>query len=144
MNIVRESGTVVRVEGARAAVTLDPHDTKACRGCAACKPMGENRLGLWVDAGDLETGDRVTVEVPLPSPWRAILLVFGLPLVALVVGVMAGGHWEWFQDVTGLGAEAAGLALGGVLGAGCFAVAVFEERRFADRHQPRVLSAEEV
>ena len=91
-----------------------------------------------MDATGLGEGDQVTVEVLMPSPWRGILLIFGVPLVALMIGLVVGSQWTPFQEWTGLGPEGAGLAAGGALGALAFALAWVEERRFEKRHRPRV------
>jgi positive regulator of sigma E activity len=139
---MQETGTVIRISENRAAVSIQRPTGKQCAGCHACKPMGEHRFVLWVDADDLAEGDRVTVEVPTPGPWRASLLVFGLPLVALVAGLVIGSRWTRLQEATGLGPEGAGLAAGVALAVLCFAGAVTEERRFAKRHRPRIIKIE--
>lgn len=81
----------------------------------------------------------MTVEIPVPSPWRALALVFVLPLVGLMAGMAVGSAWKGLQRALGLMADAAALALGCALALAAFALAVFEERRLRRRHVPRVV-----
>jgi positive regulator of sigma E activity len=137
--IVREHGTVEAVEGGSARIRLEPARPESCRHCRACEPAGQGVFFLHVDAGDLRPGDRVTVEVPLPSPWRAIGFVLALPLVALVGGAVLGAEWPALRDWLGLDADAASLLAALVLAAVALALGAVGERRFRRRHRPRVL-----
>lgn len=136
---MQESGSVIEVAGGRAAIQIRRQRNEQCSGCAACRTEGGRGLVLRVEADDLKVGDRVTVEVPLVSPWRALLLVFGLPLAALMTGIAVGSQWTWLQAHLGLKAEATGLALGVALGLVAFGGAWLEDRRFAQRHRPHLL-----
>jgi len=136
---LREEGTVVRVSGRQAAVRIHPADNSAaCARCSACRPTESGELLLWVDAADLAEGDRVRVQVPLPSPWRGILLVFAAPAAALVAGLAVGSRWEGLQTALDLGPDASGAFLGAALAVLALVVAAMEDRRFRRRHRPRV------
>jgi len=153
--VMRETGTVLAIQGDRAAIQVRraPQTSagqaprlrsgqaagKACRGCTACRPMGNQGLVLWVAAKNLKEGDEVTVEVPLPNPWHGIGLVFALPLAALVAGLAIGNAWTGWQTAVRLGPEAAGIMLGGALALSAFGLARLYERRFDRRHPPRVV-----
>lgn len=93
---------------------------------------------LWIEAEGLGEGDRVTVEVAVPGPWRAILLVFALPLAFFVTGILIGSEWQGFQEMTGLGRDAGGIALGMGLLPVPLVIAIVAERRFRRRHRPHV------
>jgi len=143
---MRETGTVIRLCGGRAAIRIESPAPEVCRSCRACQAIGPDRSGfvLWVDADDLaahpvQEGDQVTIDVALPSPWRAILLVFVVPLAALLTGLVLGSQWTALQRWTGLGPQGAGLVGGGVLIALAFVVVWMGERRFEKRHRPRVV-----
>ncbi len=140
---MRVTGTVVEAGDGRASVRVRHERGPECRGCQACHPSAAHGLVLDVRAEGLSPGDRVAVEVPLPSPWRAVLLVFVLPLVALVAGLLAGSHWTGLQAALGLGSEGTGLALGAGLGGAAFALAVLQERRLQGKAQPRVVGPAE-
>ena len=135
---MREHGTVVRLSEGRAAVRLARQPGPACQQCRACQMSG-GELVLWVEARDLVVGDKVTLEVPLPSVWRSIVLVFGLPLAAVVAGLLLGTQWTALQQVAHLGPEGAAVAASAVLGALAFLAALVAERRFARRHRPEIL-----
>jgi len=145
--VMRETGTVVTIQGDRAAIQVRraPQTSagqavgEACRGCTACRPMGDEGLVLWVAAESLAEGDEVTVEVPLPNPWHGIVLVFALPLAALVAGLAIGNAWTAWQTAVRLGPEAAGIVLGGALAMAAFLLARVYERRFDRRHPPRLI-----
>jgi positive regulator of sigma E activity len=137
--LVRETGTVVGVEGDLASVRIRHERTPSCGGCTACKPAGGGAFVLRVARGNLREGDRVALEIPVPSPWRAVLAVFAIPLAALLVGVVAGSLWTGFQDATGLDADGAAVALGLAMVAAAFVAALAAEARHNRRHPPRVL-----
>jgi positive regulator of sigma E activity len=135
----REAGIVVSVSGGEAVVRIRHRPDPSCRGCTACKPEGGLQFVLTVDDDGLSEGDRVTVEIPVPSPWQGILLVFVVPLAALVAGLGVGASWSGLQKAVGLGAEGTGLALGAALAALSFALAALVDRRFRRRNKPRVI-----
>ena len=138
-----ETGAVVKVEDGQAYIRIRTVRGDACKGCSACQALGGGEFLLPVAADSLRPGDQVTVEVPLPSPWRGIGLVFALPLAVGLTGLLAGSAWPGFQTATALGPEAAGLALGGGLALAAFLLAIVEERRFGRAHKPRVLEVRE-
>ncbi len=134
----QETGAVMRLEGGKAAVRIRSEPSEACAGCKACHARGGGDFLLWIDADDIKEGDQVTVEVPVPGPWRAILLVFALPLVFLMAGVLVGSAWTGFQKMTGLGRDGAAI----VLGVGFMLVplpaATIADRRFRHPHAIKV------
>jgi positive regulator of sigma E activity len=138
---MRERGTVVRLSEGRATVRLAREAGPACRQCRACQITG-GELSLWVEARDLAVGDEVTLEVPLPNVWRSIALVFGLPLAAVVAGLVLGSQWAGLQQVARLGPEGTAVAASAVLGALAFLAALVEERRFARRHRPEIVEVQ--
>ena len=135
---MRERGTVVRLSEGRAAVRLARPPGPACRQCRACQTTGGELL-LWVEARDLAVGDEVTLEVPLPNVWRSIVLVFGLPLAAVVAGLVLGSQWAGLQQVAHLSPEGTAVAASAVLGALAFLAAIVEDRRFARRERPEIV-----
>jgi len=137
----RETGTVVDLEGGQAAVRIRSERSDACGGCKACQAHGGGDFVLWLDAEDLKEGDRVTVEVAVPGPWRAMLLVFVLPLTSFVAGVLMGSEWQGFQQMTGLGREASGIVSGMGLLLASLLIALVSDWRFRRRHPPRVAKA---
>jgi positive regulator of sigma E activity len=115
-----EEGRVISVEDGRAHVRIDePRDGGA--GCAACGmrrhcaggAAGERVLGIEAPPG-IAPGDEVTVEIDLPSPALAALLLFIVPLAA-AVGAGAAVYGLTSSGALGLVAGLAGMALAYVL-----------------------------
>lgn len=87
-----EIGRIVEISGEKAKVSLPRKE--GCAGCGKCSfAVGGKSMVLEAenDAGG-RTGDEVEVNVPSRDPLQASLLVFGLPLLALLVGAI-GGYW---------------------------------------------------
>jgi len=103
---MREQGTVIGVDGSTARVRMDAGPK--CDSCCACAAVGGAHELDVTTPEPLEVGARVLVEVHAPNATLSALLVFGLPLLGLVAGVVAGRRWRPF----GLGGDADGLALG--------------------------------
>ena len=86
----REIGTVVRVEGRAATVHFNRRS--ACERCGACgmlKNQGVMELTVNVPF-EVEPGDRVALTMDDSYFLLSTLLLYGLPLAALVAGVVAG------------------------------------------------------
>jgi len=110
-------GRVIEVENDQAVVRLETdqqcglHLKCACCGWSAREP----RL-IRVSRDDLALGDAVRVFIPAYAGYLSILLVFVLPVVLFVAGLIVGGQLE-----DGSGAHGMPTVVGGVVG---FAVAV--------------------
>jgi len=123
MKIVRERGVVESAEGGKAEVLMDAGAGSACAGCRACTVgLGEVRR-VKVDMPEgLKAGDKVVVEVALPSVYVGILLLFVLPIVGLLAGGFLGegaaralgveGGLETVAVVAGIAGFGLGLSAG--------------------------------
>ena len=88
---LRTVGTVMAVDGEKASVVFKR--SKACGDCHACVSFGtdqaeteiENTLGAKV-------GDRVAIELHQGSVFKASLMLYGMPLVLLLAGVLLGSQ----------------------------------------------------
>ena len=89
---MREEGTVLTIDEGVAHVRLEHnHD---CDGCCACAVLAQDKV-VKVPASDgLNVGDRVAVEVHVANATMSTLLVFVLPLIGLVGGVILGNHFR--------------------------------------------------
>lgn len=85
-----ERGTVVAVEQGRADIMIMP--TEKCDDCEICSEGAGGRRILEgaSDPIGAAPGDVVELETPLKARRTAQLLVFVLPVAALVVGYLAG------------------------------------------------------
>jgi positive regulator of sigma E activity len=91
MKMIEHVGTVVEVEGDRAVVELETNEscgTGAACGCCAALQTGRRRL--QVERDGLEAGDSVEVTMPASSGYLSALVVFGLPMLLFVVGMLVG------------------------------------------------------
>lgn len=123
-------GTVHEIKGDKAAVVFKR--SKACGDCHACASFGdgnsvielENTLGAKV-------GDRVRIELHSGAVFKASLILYGIPLIALLLGVLLGSR---ISDLAGalIGIGAAVAAL--------IAIRLFEPRiRRKHSFDPRML-----
>jgi len=119
---MREEGTVLAVDEDVARVRLDR--THECDGCCACAAMAQDRVIELSASEGLHVGDRVAVEVQVANATMSTLLIFALPLIGLVGGVIVGDRYRPFQ----MSGNADGLVLGVLLLVLFFALAIGFER----------------
>ncbi len=107
-----EVGRIIELSEGKAKVSL-PRKV-GCAGCGRCAfAVGGGRMVLEAenDAG-ARLGDEVEVNVPSRDPLQASLSVFGLPLAALLVGVIGGYRiFQSFGADPNFGALLIGAAL---------------------------------
>jgi positive regulator of sigma E activity len=120
--VMREEGTVLAVEKGMAQVRLVP--THDCDSCCACAALKQDHVVSVPAIEGLGVGDRVAVEVSVANATAGALLVFVLPLLGLVGGVIAGTRWRPFK----LSGNADGLVLGILLLVLLFVLAIAAER----------------
>ena len=89
---MKETGRVTAVRGDRAEVELAEHGE--CGHCPAhgiCSPAGgKTRRVLAVNHTEAVTGDTVMVALPDSTGLRSNLLVFGVPTLLMLAGVLIG------------------------------------------------------
>jgi positive regulator of sigma E activity len=91
---MRRIGRVVALEGARAAVCFEPGE--ACRKCEAgvlCGAAGKKHTILVENTEHARVGDDVYVE---QAPGKALLsafLLFGLPVILALAGLVSCTRW---------------------------------------------------
>jgi len=146
-----ETGEIVRVLEHRVEVRFaqSAEHQEKCGHCGLCSQGqdGGMKLGVPVTAAQrarVAVGQQVSVELDLPSPYRAIVLLFVLPLAGLFVGAVAGQRWT--SLAAALHMETTLLAgLGGVLGlAVMLAVGfVLERKAGGKRTPPRLILPED-
>ncbi len=112
---MEEDGRVVAVRNDRAEVEVVPGE--ACKRCGAsgfCNWGGKKvKLVTARNEAGAEAGDKVTVRTPEKGRFGSAALVFGLPALLMVAGVIAGSLlWNdtWAAILAGIGL-ATGLAI---------------------------------
>ena len=111
----------------------------ACGGCNARKGCGHASLAelgkpmrLWIStAQSLDAGQHVVLDLPDGALATSAAVLYGLPLIGLIVGAVAGQN---------LGGDTAALVLGGAGLLGGFGVARHFASRNRERWQPRIVS----
>jgi positive regulator of sigma E activity len=119
---MEEHGRVTAVHGDRAEVEVVPGE--ACRSCSAsgfCSWTGKRQKLLTArNPAQAGIGDTVVVSTPESGRSRSAGLVFGIPAVGMLAGVLLG---SLFWGNTGA------VVLGGIgLGAGLLAIKLIDMR----------------
>lgn len=129
-----EIGTVVEIKGNTAMVEMQPNS--GCKSCGICMRR-DKKLLLEVEAlPGIEPGQRVLIEGEQKA-WAASFLLFVVPIVALIIGVIVGQYVE-----IGLPHDVASAILGVVFFAASFAIALVWERRIRKHdklNRPRIV-----
>jgi sigma-E factor negative regulatory protein RseC len=120
-----EEGVVVKLEDGRAVVMLTGSDQ--CEQCNLhdhCKPSGTGGRSLLAsDPLGVHPGDKVRVVVQGKNILLATVLLYGIPLVLLLVGIFAG--MTLFKTNSELYSSLLGIGLMGV-----YALVLFLRSRF--------------
>ena len=130
-----EVGRIIELSGGKAKVSLPRKE--GCAGCGKCAfaAGGKNMLlEAENDAGG-RPGDRVEVEIPRRDPLTAALLLFGLPLLGMLAGVVAG---TMLWRALGWNSEAPALVLGVVLLVASFFLVKIHEKRLSGKKSGRI------
>ena len=86
------AGKIIAIEGDTATVAFTR--SSMCEKCGACKLSGDGRMEIQVqNTLKAKMGDTVELSVPPSSMLLAGLLVYILPLIALIAGVWLGSRW---------------------------------------------------
>jgi sigma-E factor negative regulatory protein RseC len=114
-----EKGIVIAKEPGTAKVRIER--TESCEGCHGClmSDTGTFMIADVVDRIGASIGDSVRIRTEGTTSLRAILLLFGLPLVMIFAGYAAGGALA-----AALRSASAGQAFG-IGGAAVFFIASF-------------------
>lgn len=130
-----EKGTIISINGDKATVELD--QASGCRRCGLCSPGSPGRMQVEVNSiPGLEVGQQVLIDGG-PTAWLPALLLFVLPLVDLVIGVVVGQ----VVDI-GLPRDVASAIFGGGLFVISFAGGAWCERSLRRRkpERPKIIS----
>lgn len=85
-----EQGVVKELKGQFAVVQMQKH--AACAGCNACK-KGSSDNDIFIEAENpinASVGDKVEVDLEAPNLLTAAIIVYMIPLLALLIGVFIG------------------------------------------------------
>ncbi len=130
-----ETGKVIEIRGDRVKVSLPLKE-----GCSACGRCTLSRGGKYMrleveNIAGARMGDEVMVEVPRRDPLVAALLLFGLPLLGLLAGVVAG---TLLEKLWGWDSEAPAVVLGVFLLVASFFLVKIREKRLSRKKRGQI------
>lgn len=104
-------GTVTETNQGMAKVAFKR--SKACGDCHACASFGDgNALIELENTLGAKAGDRVVIELHPGGVFKASLILYGIPLAALLAGVLVGSRISGLASaLIGIGAAAVSLVL---------------------------------
>jgi len=107
---VKEKGEIIESRGFDAKVCIEP--SEACKHCAAshlCRQDGESRVIEVENKVGAHVGDEVYIEISATIGFVAFFLLFGLPVILGLIGVVFGSR---YNDTYAIFLGVAGFALG--------------------------------
>jgi sigma-E factor negative regulatory protein RseC len=137
--MLTEEGVIEKIFHQKALIRIQKSSTCAhCDSRGACQGISDKEMLIEI-ANDLraQVGDHVELSVPEGSLVKLSLLVFFLPVVALVVGAYAGGSLADFFNIE----STLSSVLGGALAMGITFIALRRlERSVKDKaeYHPRM------
>ena len=145
--MIQETGEIVRIILDRVDVCMDvePGHEDRCGHCGLCGRRKDGSMILRVPVSaeqrpHVRKGLRVTVELDLPSPYRAIFLLLVLPLIGLIAGAVMGQRWESLSELVTLPSPLISLLFAVVGGGSLFGIGIGIERKAAAKRQaPRLI-----
>jgi len=105
-----EEGVVISTSDDLAVVELERGEF--CKGCNACATFGDGRMCLEAkNALDAQIGDKVRVEVASKHVLSGAMLIFVLPILAMIAGYFIGQRFSTgASELPGIIGAFAGLA----------------------------------
>jgi len=138
-----EKGIVTNIEGGEATVSFVPSENCAsCKGCA-CGKDGKTMIMRVKTDRDVDPGDIVTVEVSSRALLSSAFIVFVLPLIVFIIGILSAA--PLFRRINvNMDGNTAGIFVGLTLMLLTFAlVFIFERRRSrVSALSPRIIAIE--
>lgn len=115
--MVNEQGIVDKIVAQNAVIKIQRSSACAkCESKGACHTLSDKEILIEV-ANDLQAkaGDIVEISVPTSSLLKLSLLVYLLPIVALIAGSYAGGAFAQYRHIhTALGSIFGGIIAMGI------------------------------
>lgn len=127
---MKREGKVTAVNGENATVVLMKHS--ACGDCGACH-MGEENMNITIDAlnnAGAQIGNKVVVDMETQDVLTAAFIVYGIPLIMLIIGVASGNFL--FGKLMGMekNIELFSFIIGLVLMTVCFLIIKINDDKF--------------
>ncbi|MEE8359747.1 MAG: SoxR reducing system RseC family protein [Candidatus Omnitrophota bacterium] len=133
-----EKGTVLEKKESKIIVKIERHS--ACGGCKACETNEKREMTLEIqDTLDAQKGDIVEIELDDFAILRGAVLIYGVPLLGLMTGVLAGKSIAEMAELP-LSAELLSVLVGAAfLAVALIAVKIYGTRN-KERYKPRAIN----
>ncbi len=107
---MKEKGKVIAISASLAKISLEPSEAcKNCPACNVCRPAGSVRIVEAENEIGAKIGDEVYIETSSKIGLIAIFLLFGMPVILGLIGLLIGMRYgEIYSIFCGI----AGFALG--------------------------------
>ncbi|MFZ5351389.1 MAG: SoxR reducing system RseC family protein [Bacillota bacterium] len=137
-----EYGRVVAIHEGKADIIVNRHS--ACGDCGACH-VGKNQMEMRLTADNnigAEVGDQVEINLETVDFLSAVLIMYGLPLIALMLGIFTGYYTLLATGFSQTAAQGSGALLGLVLMAVCFYIIKLKESAIKGmkKYRPVIIS----
>lgn len=89
---MKEIGIIKEVKGKRASVIIQR--SAACGDCGACQ-VGKEKMTMEANAYNTigaKEGDKVEVEMEFVNVLKASFILYGIPLVLFIIGILMGEY----------------------------------------------------
>ncbi|UCG92393.1 MAG: SoxR reducing system RseC family protein [candidate division WOR-3 bacterium] len=112
-----EKGRVIELQGVDARVSVEPSDAcKHCSACHLCYPSGKSRVIEVENSIGAHIGDVVHIEISDKVGFFALFLVFVLPVLLGLSGLLIGvGYSETYAILFGVAGLATGLGIAKII-----------------------------
>lgn len=136
---MEEKGTILDIQDQ--TMTVRFQRSAMCEKCGACQHANEEMRMQIQRIKEAEVGDQVTVSLGKGTFFKAALVAYGIPLLALLVGLLLGAYLPITQN-----AEINSLIVGVAFAACAFAgLRLTEPRRQQNQsYTPKVDSLEKL
>lgn len=92
---MREKGEVIETTQSSAKVLLQSCETcKTCSASYLCRPSGDDRVIEAKNSIGAHSGDEVYVEISAKTGFLALFLLFGLPVILGLIGLLLGVQYS--------------------------------------------------
>lgn len=112
-----EKGKVIELQGVNARVSVEPSEAcKHCSACHICYPSGKTRVIEVENSIGAHVGAVVNIEISDKAGFFALFLVFVLPVLLGLIGVLIGaGYSETYAILFGVLGLATGLGIAKII-----------------------------
>ena len=88
---MKQSGKVISISKDLKTVTVRFKRTDACGKCHACFTFSSDEADIELEnTVGASVGDEVTIQLHSNSVLKASLIMYGIPLIALIIGTLLG------------------------------------------------------